>query len=182
LGRHRTQQLLPYEAGPRIEAVACLLLFGAFAACTRQTRSVATAPSRAMWPSYSALNVATRHDPRLTPVDRQTIEHVLAQIRPCERHFIRYAYTNPEEGPPRLVVFVMPEKTDGVTPHVIGPTNLFYRPPEGWTFILPPDIPPTTIAMDIAAADPHRCGVSYGSADHRRVGGSSVQKSPSPGR
>jgi hypothetical protein len=88
-------------------------------------------PSPSLWPSYKALDYRTAH-PTLTASEASHLRHILASVKPCQRHIVYYAYpSNSYRDEPLVVFFKGPSY---VWPHVLTGGNEYYKPEEGEVF------------------------------------------------
>jgi hypothetical protein len=92
-------------------------------------------PTDMSWPNYLALDYRERGQPGLTPRQAASLREMLARVKPCQRRFVRYAFTTAATGR-QFVMFFGPFQ-GGVEPHVLGAKNLYYNPREGLSFPMP---------------------------------------------
>jgi hypothetical protein len=74
---------------------------------------------------------------------------MLARVKPCQRRFVRYAFTTAANGR-QFVMFFGPYQ-GGVEPHVLGAKNLYYNPREGLSFPLPGEPVDYSVRADSAS-------------------------------
>jgi hypothetical protein len=99
------------------------------------------APARASitgWPSYLAQDYKDHRTP-LTKSQIAMIRSALAQVKPCQRAFLRYAFPKHGAGLDFVLFFLGPPYA---FPHVFWTNNLYYKPNLGEAFPGPSGVAP----------------------------------------
>lgn len=122
-----------------VVALVCVLGVGACTTTrsTRQTATTITTP-RSSPPSYLAVRYGRAGQPALSTRDAAKLRFVLSRVKPCQRRFVRYAFTD--------IGFVLyfPDLTLPNAPHqgiefvhTLGDAFTFYAPRTGDTHVGP---------------------------------------------
>jgi len=88
-------------------------------------------PFPSLWPSFEATDYRSARPP-LSAGQKAQLLQVLAQVRTCQRPFVRYAFTNDANDSRRFVLFFQSPHDDW--PHVLEQQNLYYKKDAGTTF------------------------------------------------
>ena len=104
--------------------------------CSADAESLARTGHRVpRWPSYLALAYRKPGHPKLTKTEVGKIRKILARVRPCQRRFVRYAFSETDNTGRRgeLVLFFGPG-CPNIWPHALGESNAFFDPSDGRFF------------------------------------------------
>lgn len=110
-------------------------------------------PFPSLWPSYRATDYRSARPP-LSAGQTAQLKLILAQVRACQRPFVRYAFTNDVDESRRFVLFFQSPHDDW--PHVLDQQNLYYKKADGTTFALHSggSLPDFSLAADMRS---HPC-------------------------
>jgi len=118
-----------------------LLIAAVLTACNRgsndQTAYMKSAivtpipPPPSPWPSFVAQDYRSLHKQRLLPGEVSSIRNTLTLVKPCQRQFLRFAFS--QNG--GFVLFF--DLSNSIWPHVLWTDNTYYKKLEGTVFKVP---------------------------------------------
>ena len=88
-------------------------------------------PFPSLWPSFKAIDYRSAR-PALSAGQAAQLSQILANVRKCQRPFVRYSFSNDVNESRRFVMFFQSPHDDW--PHVLDQPNLYFKKEDGSVF------------------------------------------------